>query len=448
MINTRKLRSLRDSLVASGIPLLTLMQENRESVERVYAEDGALASSLPGRMSGLHVSATHQSGSAFCSTTNDSPAGLAGIVDVIASPMRRNEAAPDPGALTDRQEKLGKEVAVRPGDLEAFGRIAALAAGRYTLHLRTWDRYFETISVDAALRNDRQRFFHVAARRDLRGGGGEIEAVVEESFAARRARDLEAHFRRLDERVRLREAWLAEPKAPLPNASHAVLFTPYAAAQLLLLLLAPSLVANSPASPDPANCVGLKIAGENFTVVDDPTRPHLAGSFRVDEEGNPGVAKRLIDRGTVISIATGAADALRAGLVPGPCRAAGFDEPPRPAFSNLFLEPHDDLDAAGILAALGDAIVVHSVTRPFLADPFGAFRVSLETAWHVSGGKRRAIAGVALRGTLRDFFARAAYVGRDTETLSGFLPQPDGRRLPQACGAPSIGFEGLHADAN
>ena len=444
MITTRKLRQFRDSIVASGIPLLTILQENRESLDLEFAPDGALASALPGRLTGLHVSANHQSGSAFCSTTNATPAGLAGLADVIASAVRRGETPPDSAAFTDQQEKLGKEVEVRDRDLDALRRLAELARGRYRLRARVSDRYLETLSVDAALRNDRQRFLHVAAERDLG------EARIEESFVVRRAADAEPAFRRLDERVRLREAWLAAPKAALGSGPRPVLFTPYAASQILLLLLAPSLVSNQAASPDPEKCVGLHIGGERFSVVDDPTRPFLAGSFRVDEEGNPGVAKRLVDRGVVISVVTGAVDALRAGLVPGPCRSAGFEEPPRPAFSNLFVEPHDELDAREMLARLGPGtLVVQTVARPFLADAFGAFRVTLEAA-AVAGDDLalHAVADVSLKGTLRDFFAQAAWVGNDVETLSGFLPQPDGRRLPQACGSPSIGFEALHVDAH
>jgi TldD protein len=111
-------------------------------------------------------------------------------------------------------------------------------------------------------------------------------------------------------------------------------------------------------SPHFANKVGKVVAGENITVLDDPTRPGQRGSFIFDDEGTPAQRTVLIENGVLRTYLYDHRSAKRGdGPSNGHGRRESFAHRPIPRMSNTFIAPGPD-DPAHILGDLTRGLFV------------------------------------------------------------------------------------------
>lgn len=444
MIPVKHLKQFRESLVGAGIPLLTILQEKRLSREIFRDVNGEVTHDQCGQLSGFHVAASHESGGAFCASTNDTRAGLAGVADVIISPHHTGETPLSEVAIHEAIRKLGQECEINGHDHELAESLLDELPTGLAAELRIWDRYIEAISVDSFLRNDRQKFYALKLSAELG------DRVIEDQCVARSRSAFRREAGRLVTRLQKRKSRLEVTTTPLEAGIRPLVFTPFAAAQFVLMFLSNCFILHGPVHPAFfERLLGRQVSSPILQLVDDPTLDGVAGSFALDEQGNPGEHRTLLKDGAVAGFISNAVLALKYGIVAGPCRADRYVNEPVPAFSNLILRPGDGGDCQKMMKHLGEGILVHSLAQPWLGGPFATFQVELETAdiFRDGGDVLEPQTRLRVEGDLQQMLERVVAVGRDLESYSGYFLQPGRQCLPQGFAAPSIGFEAIHVDA-
>ena len=150
-----------------------------------------------------------------------------------------------------------------------------------------------------------------------------------------------------------------------------------------------------------------------LTVVDDPSLPHLAGSYAHDDEGAPAREALLLERGVLRGVMT---DALRSGFDParatGHGRRQGFRDNVLPRMTNTLVLA-GPWDPAELLAGIPDGLLVTRLERAS-ADPLrGRFQVRATEGYLIENG----VITAPLRETLlvgnSDDLLRGLDVGSD-----------------------------------
>jgi len=86
--------------------------------------------------------------------------------------------------------------------------------------------------------------------------------------------------------------------------------------------------------------LGSPIGGKDLSIVDDPTLPNEAGSYRYDSEGTPGRRTYLIENGVLTCRLHSRETAAKMGEpVTGNARALSHEFPPIVRMSNTYIEP-------------------------------------------------------------------------------------------------------------
>src|SRR5262249_15271069 len=117
-----------------------------------------------------------------------------------------------------------------------------------------------------------------------------------------------------------------------------------------------------------AGKMGEKVAADGVTVIDDGTVASARGSINVDDEGNPGQRKVLIENGVLKAYMF---DRLNAKLMgqksTGSGRRQSFKHAPMPRMTNTFLAPGNE----------DPEEIVRSVPRGLYAKSFGGGQVDI-----------------------------------------------------------------------
>ncbi len=189
-----------------------------------------------------------------------------------------------------------------------------------------------------------------------------------------------------------------------------------------------------------AGKVGQKVASDLVTVIDDGTVANSRGSLNVDDEGNPGQFKVLIERGVLKGYMY---DDFNAGLMKtkstGSGRRENFTCLPMPRMTNTYLAPgedtHDDIirevDGGIYCANFGGGQV--DITN-------GNFVFEVSEAYEIKKGKLgRPLKGVTLIGVGPEALKNVSRVGNDP------MPDPglgtcgkDGQSVPVGVGLPTV----------
>lgn len=188
-----------------------------------------------------------------------------------------------------------------------------------------------------------------------------------------------------------------------------------------------------------------QVASDLVTVIDDGTVANSRGSINVDDEGNPGERKILIENGKLRGYMY---DALNAKLMgeksSGSGRRQSFKHMPLPRMTNTYLAPGDDTPED----------ILKSVKRGLYCAQFGGGQVDISNgnfvfevseAYQIEDGKLgRPVKNAILIGVGPEALKNVSRVGCDP------MPDPglgtcgkDGQSVPVGVGLPTLRIDNI-----
>jgi len=194
-----------------------------------------------------------------------------------------------------------------------------------------------------------------------------------------------------------------------------------------------------------AGKMGQPVASEKVTVIDDGTVANSRGSINVDDEGNPGQRKVLIERGVLKGYMY---DALNADMMgertTGSGRRESFRHMPLPRMTNTYLAPGDDAPED----------ILRSVKKGLYCAQFGGGQVDITNgnfvfevseAYRIEDGKLgRPVKNAMLIGVGPEALKKVTMVGCDPMPDPGMgMCGKDGQMVPVGVGLPTLRIDGI-----
>ena len=191
--------------------------------------------------------------------------------------------------------------------------------------------------------------------------------------------------------------------------------------------------------------VGEKVASELVTVIDDGTVAGGRGSLNVDDEGNPGERKVLIERGVLKGYLY---DQLNAKLTgqrsTGSGRRQSFRYAPMPRMTNTYLAPGDQTPEE----------IVRAVPKGLYCRQFGGGQVDISNgnfvfeiaeAYLIEQGEiTRPVKGAMLIGVGPEVLKNVSAVGSDAAHDPGLgTCGKDGQSVPVGVGLPTVRIDNV-----
>jgi len=184
--------------------------------------------------------------------------------------------------------------------------------------------------------------------------------------------------------------------------------------------------------------LGEKVASELITVVDDPTLPHLYGSYQVDDEGNPAERIVLIEKGILKNFLYDQFTALKFGKkANGHGRRESFRELPIPRMGNTFIEkgPHTPEE---ILKSLERGLLVKKMGGGEVNPLTGDFVFEVKEGYFVEKGEiLYPVKGATLVGNGPKVLSMIDMVASDLHFEPGTCGK-DGQGVPVSDGQPTL----------
>lgn len=191
--------------------------------------------------------------------------------------------------------------------------------------------------------------------------------------------------------------------------------------------------------------LGEKVASDKVTVIDDGTMANARGSINVDDEGNPGEWKVLIEKGILRGYLY---DSLNAKLMgqrsTGSGRRESFKHAPLPRMTNTYLAPGDD-DPQDIIRSVQKGLYCAQFGGGQVDITNGNFVFEIAEAYQIEDGKLgRPVKGAMLIGVGPEALKNVSRVGNDP------LPDPgmgtcgkDGQSVPVGVGLPTVRIDNM-----
>jgi TldD protein len=191
--------------------------------------------------------------------------------------------------------------------------------------------------------------------------------------------------------------------------------------------------------------LGLKVASEKVTVVDDGTLANRRGSLNVDDEGVPTRRNVLIENGILRGYMQDRLNARLTGQEPtGNGRRESYAHPPLPRMTNTFMLAGDD-DPADIIRSVDHGLYAVNFGGGQVDITSGKFVFSASEAYLIEGGRVTApVKGATLIGNGPDALTRVSRVGTDLALDEGVgTCGKDGQSVPVGVGLPTIRIDGI-----
>ena len=189
-----------------------------------------------------------------------------------------------------------------------------------------------------------------------------------------------------------------------------------------------------------AGKLGEKVASELVTVIDDGTVAGGRGSLNVDDEGNPGERKVLIEKGVLKGYLY---DHLNAKLTgqrsTGSGRRQSFRHAPMPRMTNTYLAPGDQT-AAEIVGGVHKGLYCRQFGGGQVDISNGNFVFEISEAYLIEQGEiTRPVKGAMLIGVGPEALKNVSAVGSDASFDPGLgTCGKDGQSVPVGVGLPTV----------
>jgi TldD protein len=189
--------------------------------------------------------------------------------------------------------------------------------------------------------------------------------------------------------------------------------------------------------------MGLQVASECFTMVDDGTLPNFRGTINFDDEGTPAQRNVLIEDGVLKGFMTDILSAKQLNMArTGNGRRESFRYIPIPRMTNTFIERGKD-NPEDILASTKKGIYVQSLSGGSVNPITGVFNFTCRESYLIENGKKtKPIKGATLIGSCMDVISNIDAVGNDLDFGPGICGK--GQAAEVSVGQPTVRIRGIN----
>lgn len=187
-----------------------------------------------------------------------------------------------------------------------------------------------------------------------------------------------------------------------------------------------------------AGKLGMKIASDKVTAVDDGTIPNAWGSINIDDEGTPGKRNVLIENGILKSYMIDKLNGRRMGMAStGNSRRQSYAYDPTSRMTNTFIENGNDKNE-DIIASIEYGLLANRMGGGSVNPINGTFNFSVEEGYIVRNGKIcESVLGASLIGKGSDILMNIDMVGQNLSCGQGMCGSSSGS-IPTNVGQPLI----------
>jgi len=184
--------------------------------------------------------------------------------------------------------------------------------------------------------------------------------------------------------------------------------------------------------------MGERVASPLITVIDDPTRSPLYGSYQYDDEGTKAKPVILIEKGVLKDFLYDKYQALKWGKTPnGRGRRESFRHIPIPRMSNTFIAK-GETPAEEIIKSLDKGLLVKKMGGGEVNPLTGDFVFEVREGYYVEGGEVLfPVKGATLVGNGPKVLEMIDLVGEDLHFDPGTCGK-DGQGVPVSDGQPTL----------
>ncbi|MFZ5430322.1 MAG: TldD/PmbA family protein [Bacteroidota bacterium] len=189
--------------------------------------------------------------------------------------------------------------------------------------------------------------------------------------------------------------------------------------------------------------VGMKVATDKFTMVDDGTLPNFRGTINFDDEGTQARRNVLIENGVLLGYMTDILSAKQLGMErTGNGRRESFRNIPIPRMTNTFIEAGTD-KPADILASTKKGLYVQSLSGGSVNSVTGMFNFTCREAYLIENGRKTTpVKGATLIGSCMDVIRNIDAVGDDLDFGPGICGK--GQSAEVTAGQPTVRIRGIN----
>jgi TldD protein len=194
-----------------------------------------------------------------------------------------------------------------------------------------------------------------------------------------------------------------------------------------------------------AGRLGMRVASDQCTVVDDGTLPERRGSLNIDDEGTPTQCTVLIENGILKGYLQDKLNARLMGMRPtGNGRRESYAHLPMPRMTNTYLQA-GDYSPEEIIASVDRGLYAVNFGGGQVDITSGKFVFSASEAYLIENGKvTRPVKGATLIGNGPDVLTRVSMVGNDLRLDTGIgTCGKEGQSVPVGVGQPTLRVDGL-----
>lgn len=184
--------------------------------------------------------------------------------------------------------------------------------------------------------------------------------------------------------------------------------------------------------------LGEKVASPLITVIDDPTLPHLYGSYELDDEGVPSERVVLIEKGILKNFLYDRFTALKFNKTPnGHGRRESFRELPIPRMANTFIAPGPH-SSEEVLKSIEKGLLVKKMGGGEVNPLTGDFVFEVREGYYVERGEiLYPVKGATLVGNGPKILEMIDMVADDLHFDPGTCGK-DGQGVPVSDGQPTL----------
>lgn len=188
-----------------------------------------------------------------------------------------------------------------------------------------------------------------------------------------------------------------------------------------------------------ADKVGKQVAAPGVTIIDDPTREKLNGSYRYDSEGTPAQRHVLVQDGTLQGFLHSRETAAQFGVLPnGSARAGSAQDPPLVRMSNTYIEPGEQTFEE-MIADIKHGIYLTGGKWGYVYTAQGQFSCNAEQAYAIKDGELADhYRNVTFAGMTLETLKKVTAVGNDLQFQMGGTCGKGGQGVPVSTGGPHL----------
>ncbi|HOJ09980.1 MAG TPA: TldD/PmbA family protein [Clostridiales bacterium] len=184
--------------------------------------------------------------------------------------------------------------------------------------------------------------------------------------------------------------------------------------------------------------LGMKIASDKVTAIDDGTIPNAWGSINIDDEGMPTLKKVLIEKGILKGYMIDKLNGRRMGMdSTGSSRRQSYKFAPTSRMTNTYIATGND-ENENIIASTPEGLYAKKMGGGSVNPVTGEFNFAVAEGYMIKNGKiDKPVRGATLIGKGADVLLKIDMVGKDMEMGQGMCGSISGS-VPTNVGQPMI----------